>query len=153
MCLTVFLHHLSLGPLWSTSWSRTLHFVFHTFFTESLYSFCKTCPYHRNLFCCSTKIMSSVPSHSLNSTLASHIHLTIVVSDLCSATSFSFLTGQISLPCNLLLHTQLLYSLTVIINDISLLISNGTNCLNLFHPIRILASTAASASPSTLNMS
>ena len=31
--------------------------------------------------------------------------------------------------------------------------SNGTNCLNLFHPTRILAFTAASASPSTLNMS
>jgi len=27
---------------------------------------------------------------------------------------------------------------------------NGSNCLNLLHPIRILASTAASASPSTL---
>jgi len=27
------------------------------------------------------------------------------------ATSFSFLTGQVSLPCNILLHIQLLYSL------------------------------------------
>jgi len=34
-----------------------------------------------------------------------------------------------------------------------LLISNGTRWLNFFHPIQILASTAASASPSTLNMS
>jgi len=25
MCLTVFLHHLSPGPLWSTSWSETHH--------------------------------------------------------------------------------------------------------------------------------
>jgi len=83
--------------------------------------------------------MSSNPSVSLNSllgtlTLMPHIH---------------FLTGQVSLPCNITLHTQLLYNLPLIINDISLFVSNGTNCLNLFHPIRILASTAASASPST----
>jgi len=32
-------------------------------------------------------------------------------------------------------------------------VSNGTNCLNLFHPNGILSSTAASASPSTLSMS
>ena len=48
---------------------------------------------------------------------------------------------------------QLLYSFPLLINDISLLVSSGTNCLNLFHPTRILASTAASASPSTLSMS
>ena len=46
-----------------------------------------------------------------------------------------------------------LNSLPLLISDISQLVSNGTNCLNLFHPIRILASTAASASPSTLNIS
>jgi len=52
-----------------------------------------------------------------------------------------FLTGQVSLPCSILLRTQLLYSLHLLINDISLLVSNGSNCLNLFHPVRILAST------------
>jgi len=35
----------------------------------------------------------------------------------------------------LLLSTQLLYNLPLSINDISLLVSNGTNCVNLFHPI------------------
>jgi len=64
-----------------------------------------------------------------------------------------FPEGRVSLPCSILLCTQLLYSLPLPINDISLLVSNGTNCLNLFHPIRILASTAASASPSTLSIS
>jgi len=59
---------------------------------------------------------------------------------------------QVSLPCNILLCTQLLYNLPLTVNDISLLVSNGTNCLNLFHFIRILVFTAASASPSTLNM-
>jgi len=35
----------------------------------------------------------------------------------------------------LYLELYLLYSLPLTINDISLLVSNGTNCLNLFHPI------------------
>jgi len=43
----------------------------------------------------------------------------------------------LSLPCNILLCTQLLYNLPLTFNDISLLVSNGANCLNLFHPIRI----------------
>jgi len=43
-------------------------------------------------------------------------------------------------------------NLSVTINDISLLVSNGTNCLNLFHPTQILVSTAVSASLSTLNI-
>ena len=42
-----------------------------------------------------------------------------------------FLTGQVSLLCSILLCTQLLYSRPLLINDISLLASNGTNCLNL----------------------
>jgi len=30
-CLTVFMHNLSPSFLWSTSWSRALHFILHTF--------------------------------------------------------------------------------------------------------------------------
>ena len=88
------------------------------FFTQSLSSYRNTCPYHRNLFCCSTEIMSSNPSLSLNFllqilsfTLTSHIHPTILISARWSASSFSFLTGQVSLLCNILLCMQLLYSL------------------------------------------
>jgi len=124
---------LPLGLAPTTSYS--IHF-----FTQSLPSFHNICPYHCNLFCCSTKIMSSNPSLSPNSllgtlsfTLMSHIHLTILISACWSVTSFSFLTGHMSLPYNILLCTQLLYSFLLIINDISLLVSNGTNCLNLFH--------------------
>jgi len=98
------------------------------FFTQSLSSFCHACSYHRNLFCCSTEIILSILSLSLNSllgtlsfTLTSHIHLTIFISAHRSATSFSFFTGQVSLPCNILLSTQLLYSLHRISNDISIL--------------------------------
>jgi len=71
--------------------------------------------YHRNLYCCSTKIISSNPSLSLNPLLGTlscsftpHIHLSILISALWSATSFSFPMGQVSLPCNILFCTQLL---------------------------------------------
>ena len=90
---------LSLAP----SASYSIHF-----FTQSLSSFHNTCPYHRNLFCCSTEIISSNPSLSLNTllrtqsfSLTPHIHLPILTSARWSATSFSFVTGQVSLPCNI----------------------------------------------------
>ena len=135
-CLTVFstislqvFFGLLLGLAPFTSYS--IHF-----FTQSLSSFRNTCPYHRNLFCCNTEIKSSNPSLSLNPLLGTltcsftpHIHLTILISASWSATSFSFLTGQVSLPCNILLRMQLLYNLPLIINDISSLVSNDTNCL------------------------
>ena len=80
-CTTFFhvLFGLPLGLEPSTSYS--VHF-----FTQSLSSFCSTCPYHRNLFCCNINI-SSIPSLSLNSllgtlsfTLTLHIRLTILIS-------------------------------------------------------------------------
>ena len=37
--------------------------------------------------------------------LMSHIHLTILIFACWSATSLSFLAGQVSLPCNILLHS------------------------------------------------
>ena len=59
------------------------------FFTQSLSSFRNTCPYHRNLFCCSSDVMSTIPSLSLISlfgtlsfNLTPHIHLTILISAL-----------------------------------------------------------------------
>jgi len=130
------------------------------YFTQSVSSFCSTCPHYCSLFCCSTEIMLSNPGLSLNPLLGTlscslmrHIRLTILISARWSATLFSFLMGQVSLPCNIPLHTQLLYNLPFTINDISLFVSSGTNCLNLFHPIWILVSTAASASSATLIVS
>ena len=141
------------------AWHPPLHTPY-IFFTQSLSSLHNTCPHHRNLFRCSAKIMPSNLIHSLNPLLGilsciftPHIHLTILISARWSATSFSVMTGQVSHPCNILLHTQPLYNLPLTFNDISILVSNGTNCLNLFHPMWILFSTAASASPATLNMS
>ena len=60
-CTTSFhvLFGLPLGLEPSTSYS--IHF-----FTQSVSSFRSTCPYHRNLFCCSISIISPIPSLSLN---------------------------------------------------------------------------------------
>jgi len=89
----VFFHNLSqvffglpLGLAPSTSYS--IHF-----FTQSLSSFRNTCHTHCNLFRCSTEIMSSNTSLSLNlllgilsCCLTPHIHLTILISARWSAT-------------------------------------------------------------------
>ena len=137
-CSTVFFHNLSPSFLWSTSWPGTSTLYSIHFFTQSLSSFRNTCPYHRNLFCFNPSLILV----SL-STLCLELYLAILISALWSATSFSFLTGQVSLRCNILLRTQLPYNLPLAVNDMSLLVSNGTECLNLFHPIQILVFTAA----------
>ena len=133
----------SLFPQSLSKFSLVYLLAWHSPLHTSYISFRNTCPYHCNLFCCSTNTMSSKPSLPLNSLLGTlscnftpNIHLTILISALWSAASFSFLTGQVSLPCNILLRTQLLYNLPLTVNDISLLVSNGTNCLNLFRPVR-----------------
>ena len=85
---------LGLGP----STSYCVHF-----FTQSSSSFRSTCPYQCSLFCCNTNVCHlylvslSAPYFSFN--LTPHIHLTIFISARWSATTFSFLTGQVSLPC------------------------------------------------------
>jgi len=66
MCLTIFFHnplHVFFGlPLvLAPSTSYSIHF-----FTQSLSSFCNTCPYHRSRFCYNTEIMSSNPCLFLN---------------------------------------------------------------------------------------
>jgi len=85
---------LGLGP----SASYVIHF-----FTQ-LSSSHNTCPYHCNLL-----VMSSILNLSLNSlvqnlsfALMLCIRLTILISARWSATSFSFLTGQVLLHCVLL---------------------------------------------------
>ena len=64
-CLTVFLHNLWPSFLWSTSRSGPSTSYSIHFFTQSLSSFLSTCPYHRNLLCSSTEIISPNPSLSL----------------------------------------------------------------------------------------
>jgi len=144
----------SLSPQYLCKFSMVYLFTWH----HPIYTPYISSPNHCLLFIahahtCSTKIMSSKPSLSLNSLLGTvfcsltpchNIHLTISISARWSAISFSFLKGQVSLPCNILLCTQLLYNLHLTIIDICVVVSNGTNCLNLFHPIQILVSSTAS---------
>ena len=131
MCLTVLFDNLSPGPLWSSSWSWTLYFVLH-FFTQSSSSFRSTCPYQRSLFSCNTNAMSSILNLSLSSLLGNlsfsliphppdHSHLCLLK---CHLIFFPYRPGLTSMQ-----HTalQLLYNLPLIINDMSLLISSGTN--------------------------
>jgi len=82
-CLTVFFHKLSPSFVWSTSWPGTLHFILIRFFTQLLSYFRNTCPCHRSLFCCSTKIMSSNPSLSLNPLFHSFIHSCLFAQTQC----------------------------------------------------------------------
>jgi len=79
---------LPLGLEPSTSYS--IHF-----FTQSVSSFHSICSYHRNLFCCSINIISSIPSLSLNSlpgTLSFYLNITHPSdhSHLCSLSAISF---------------------------------------------------------------
>jgi len=48
--------------LWPTSSSYTFHFIIHAFFTQSILSFHKTCPYHLNLCCWTTVVSLSTPN-------------------------------------------------------------------------------------------
>jgi len=132
-CLAIFLHNLSPCPLWSTSWSAALHLIFQI----SSPNQCLLFATHAHTIATCFAVVS-ILYHlflvflnsflgTLSVTLTLHIHLTILISARWSATSFSFLTGQVSLPCIILLRTQLLYSLPLLINYISLLVSNGTN--------------------------
>jgi len=92
--------------------------------------------YHLILVSFSTLTWSSI--FKFNATHPSdHSHLCPLK---CHLIFFSY--RPISLPCNVLLRTQLLYHLPFTINDISVLVSYGTNCPNFFHPFLILASTS-----------
>jgi len=92
---------LGLGP--STSYS--MHF-----FTSHYLLFAEHA--HTNAACSAViSMLSSIPSLSLSYLLGNlsfslvpHIHLTILISARWSATTFSFLPGQVSLPCNILLR-------------------------------------------------
>jgi len=110
MWLAVFLHNLSPCPLWSTSWSGALHLIFHTFL-HPVSVFAIDTHTIATCFAVVPRLQSSIPILSLNClhgmlsfTLTLHIHLTILISARWSATSFSFLTGQVSLLCR---HTTL----------------------------------------------
>jgi len=65
-CVTVSDSLFSTISKFSLVYLLAWHPPVHTSITKSLSSFRSTCPYHCNLFCCSTKIMSSNPTLYLN---------------------------------------------------------------------------------------
>jgi len=111
-CFTAFLHIFCPSPLiYFLAWNPPLHtpyisspnhcLLFATHFHTITTCFAvvlRLC--HLFLVCLSTLTLSFA--------LMSHIHLTILISACWSAIAFSFLRGQVSLPCNMPLHTQLL---------------------------------------------
>jgi len=62
-CLTVFLHNLCPSPVvYLLVRNPTLHIPYMSSPNHGL--FCNTCPYCRNMFCCSSEIKSSIPGLS-----------------------------------------------------------------------------------------
>ena len=129
-CLAIFLHNLFTCLLWSTSWSGALHLIFHTclhpmnqclLFAAHAYTIA-TCfavvsiLYHLFLVFLSTPYLEL-----LSFILTLHIHLTILISACWSATSFSFLTGQVSLLCNILISDIAIF---VLKRDVKLQLTN-----------------------------
>ena len=111
-------------------------------FTQSFSSFLKTCLYHLNLSCCTTVIISFIPSLSqlithepvcyFNTTHPSnHSYLSPLKCQV--ANLFSFFTDHVSLSCNIQLCAQLLHKFHLIRSETSLLVTRDTSCLNLFH--------------------
>ena len=54
--LTVLLDNLSPGPLWSSPWPLTFHFILHAFLHPIIIIFSQHVP-QRSLFCCNTNAM------------------------------------------------------------------------------------------------
>ena len=76
-----------------------------------------------------------------------HIHLTILASFLSSQITSSSLTGQVSLPYSMTLHTHAVYNLPFASVSKSLLSNKGNKSLNLHHPLLILAITLSNETP------
>jgi len=111
-------------------------------FTQSLSSFRNTCSYQRNLFCCSTEIMSSNYSLSQLFTWNSILFLNVThLSDHSLPAEvpphFLFSQARSHLHATYYYNTQLLHSLPLIINDISLLVRNGTNSKHFVRYIKL----------------
>jgi len=154
MCRKIYLHTIAnLFKLWIVQWqlhiawqsfpqslsnfslvyllARHLNFTLHTFLHPIIVIFftahahtTATCFAIVSRLCHLILVSLKILLGTLSCSLTRHIHLTILISARWSATSFSFLTAQVSFPCNILLCIQLQCSLPFII----ILVSNGSNC-------------------------
>jgi len=95
----------------------TLHSILHTFLHPNIVFFFTA---HAHTIATCFAVVPKLCHLILVSLSTLYLELYLVA-------SFSFLMGHVSLPCNILLHTQLLYNLSLNINEIALLVSSGTN--------------------------
>jgi len=137
-CLTVFFHNLCPSFLWSFCWPGTPTSYSLHFFTQSLFSFRCTCPYIATCFAVAPKLCHLILVSLSNLYLefatypSNHSHLCPLKYHIIFLSYRPVLTSM----WHTTLHTTAVQS-PFTINDISLLVGNGTNCLNLFHPILI----------------
>jgi len=127
-CLTVFFHNLCpFSLVYLLAWHPRLHTPYvsspnHCLLFTARAHTVATCFAVVRRLCCLILVSLSTLYLELSCSFMPHIHLTILIFAHGSTTSFSFLMGQVSLPCNILLCTQLLYNPPLSINDISLLV-------------------------------
>ena len=117
-CLTDLLHNLCPSFLWFISWYGNLHCILHTFLHPIIVFFLQHMPKPSQLFCCSTEIISSNPSLSLNSLLGTldfnsthpsdHSHLCPLK---CHLIFFSYRPGLTSMQ-HTISHTTAVQSLS-----------------------------------------
>jgi len=146
-CLTVFFCTTSLQVLFvlplglEPSTSYSIHF-----FTQSLISFCNTCPYYRNLFCCSIEIC-----HLFLVFLSTlyFFHLTVLISLPTEVPYFLSLQARSHFVQHTTLHTTAVQSPSH--NQWHILVGKHLYQLPEFIPSNSNTCLAtASASPSTL---
>lgn len=94
-------------------------------------------------------VFSSSPE-ILSSGLTFFNYVTINASFLSSLITWSFLTSQVSLPYNLMLHTHVEYNLTFALKGKPLLASKGTKSLNLFHPLILIITLSNTLPPNPI---
>jgi len=139
-----FLHNLSASHIWSASWNSTLDSYISS-------------PNHCILFAIHAHIIAtcfSVVPRICHSILVSFstLYLELFYLNIASISPFSTLPAEVP-PHLHSLQARYHFHATYHFSYYFSMLSIGTNCLTSVYPIRILASTAASVSPSTLNIS
>jgi len=153
-----FWHNHCPSLLWSTSWSGTLHFILHTFLHPITVLFATHAHTNATYFAVVPRlchlILVSLSTLYLR-TLIFYLNATLPLSSLLAEVlpHFLFLQARSHFHATYYFaHNRCTISVSLWMT--TLLVSYGTNCLNLFHPIQILASTTEHfQSPSTFNTS
>ena len=139
---TVLFDNLSPGPLWSSSWYWTLYFILHEFLHPVINHHLLFAAHAHTNAACSAAIPMLCHLYLL-SLSAPYLEICLLANCHTSTWPFSFVLAEVIPHFRLtsMQHTAshtTMYNLPLIINDTSILVSSGTNCLNLFQPIQHL---------------